>query len=70
MTSQPGWQTIVIHVLPKISRSERNQTMKFGQLTKYNMRNIFPEKSYTKCVGETSPKPFSEKIKLSISLDQ
>ena len=70
MTSQPGQQTIVIHVLPKISRSERNQTMKFGQLTEYNMRNIFPEKSYTKCVGETSPKPFSEKIKLSISLDQ
>ena len=70
MTSQPGQQTIVIHVLPKISRSERNQTMKFGQLTEYNMRNIFPEKSYTKCVGETRPKPFSEKIKLSISLDQ
>ena len=70
MTSQPGQQTIVIHVLPKISRSERNQTMKFGQLTEYNMRNIFPEKSYTKCVGETIPKPFSEKIKLSISLDQ
>ena len=70
MTSQPGQQTIVIHVLPKISRSEGNQTMKFGQLTEYNMRNIFPEKSYTKCVGETSPKPFSEKIKLSISLDQ
>ena len=64
MTSQPGQQTIVIHVLPKISRSEGNQTMKFGQLTEYNMRNIFPEKSYTKCVGETSPKPFSEKNKI------
>ena len=70
MTSQPGQQTIVIHILPNISRSKGNQTMKFGQLTEYNMRNIFPEKSYTKCVGETSPKPFSEKIKLSISLDQ
>ena len=32
------------------------------------MRNIFLEKSYTKCVGETSPSPFSEKLKLSMSL--
>ena len=43
--------------------------MKFGQLIEYNMRNVFLEKSYTKCDGETSPKPFS-KSKLSISLDQ
>ena len=35
-----------------------------------NMRNIFLEKSYTKCGGETSPRSFSEKLKLSISLDQ
>ena len=27
--------------------------MKFGQLIEYNMRNIFIEKSYTKCGGET-----------------
>ena len=33
------------------------------------MRNIFLEKSYTKCGGETSPRPFSEKLKLSIYLD-
>ena len=44
--------------------------MKFVQLIEYNMRNIFLEKSYTKCGGETSPRPFSEKLKLSISLDQ
>ena len=44
--------------------------MKFGQLIEYNMRNIFLEKSYTKCGGETSPRPFSEKLKLNISLDQ
>ena len=44
--------------------------MKFGQLIEYNMRNIFLEKSYTKCGGETSPRPFSEKLKLSVSLDQ
>ena len=34
------------------------------------MRNISLKKSYTKCGGETSPTPFSEKLKLSISLDQ
>ena len=44
--------------------------MKFGQLIECNMRNIFLEKSYTKCGGETSPRPFSEKLKLTISLDQ
>ena len=32
MTSQPGWHRIVIHILPDISRSKDNQTMKFGQL--------------------------------------
>ena len=41
MTSQPGLQTIAIHVLPKISQSKGNQTMKFGQLIEYNKRNIF-----------------------------
>ena len=70
MTSQPGEQTVVTHILPNISRSKFNQTMKFDQLTECNMRNIFLEKSYTKCDGETSPRPFSEKLKLSISLDQ
>ena len=34
------------------------------------MRNIFVEKSYTKCAGETIPRPLSKKSKLSISLDQ
>ena len=44
--------------------------MKYGQLIEYNMRNIFLGKSYTKYGGETSPRPFSGKLKLSISLDQ
>ena len=69
MTSQSGWQILVIHILPNISRSKGNQTMKFGKLIEYNMRNIFLEKSYTKCGRETSPRPFSGKSKLSISLD-
>ena len=44
--------------------------MKFGQITECNMRNISLEKSCTKYGEETSPRPFSEKLKLSISLDQ
>ena len=70
MTSQPGYLAIVIHLFPNISRSKANQTKKFGQSIEYNMRNIFFEKSYTECCGYTSLRPFSEKLKLSISLDQ
>ena len=57
-----------MHILTNISRSEGNPTMKFGQLIEYNMRNIFLGKSYTKCGGKLSPRPFYEKLKLSITL--
>ena len=70
MTSQPGKQTIAIHVLFIVSRSKDNQTIKFVQFIEYNMRNIFLEKSYTKCVGEDILRLFSLKSKLTISLDQ
>ena len=70
MTSQPAQQTIVIHILPKTSRSKDNQTMKFGQLIEYSNRNIFLEKSNKKCGRKARPRPFSGKLKLSISLDQ
>ena len=53
MTSQPGEQTVAIHILINISGSKDNQTMKFGHLIEYNIKNIFLEKSYTKCGGET-----------------
>ena len=43
--------------------------MKFGQLIEYNMRNIFLEKSYTKCDGEAKPRAIYENTKLWISLD-
>ena len=33
--------------------------MKFGQLIEYNMKNIFVEKSYTRCAGKTIPRSFS-----------
>ena len=59
-----------IHILTNISRTKGNQAIKFIQLIVHNMRNIFLEKSYTKCDGETISRPFSKKSKLSISLDQ
>ena len=44
MTSQPGLQTIAIHIFPNISQSKGNQTMKFGQLIEYKKRNYFLQK--------------------------
>ena len=44
--------------------------MNVGQLIEYNMRNVFLGKSYTKSDEEPSFRPFSRKLKLSISLDQ
>ena len=43
MKFSSGKQIITIHILPNISRSKENQTMKFGNL-EYNMRSIFLEK--------------------------
>ena len=53
-----------------ISKSKLNQKMEFGQLIEHKMINVFLEKSYTRCGGEAIPRPFSKKLKLSISLDQ
>ena len=66
MTLQTGQQIVTIHIitrhiLPNISRSKGNQTIKFGQLIEYNLRNIFLEKLYTKYDGEASPGPFYKK---------
>ena len=59
-----------MYILLNISRPKGNQTMTFGQLIEYNLRNIFAEKSHTKCAAETIPRPLSKISKLSISLDQ
>ena len=53
MASQPGKQTVVIHILPNISMTKGNQTMK----------------SYIECVEETILRYFSKKPKLNVSLD-
>ena len=57
MTSQPGLQTIAMLVLPNISQSKGNQTMKFGQLIEYNKTNIFLQKSCRKWDKETGSRP-------------
>ena len=41
MASQPGKQTITIHVLPSNSREKDNQTMKLIQLIEHSVRNVF-----------------------------
>ena len=63
MTSHTGKQRDAIHILPNISRSKGNQTMKFGQLIEYSTRNNF-EKSYTKYPGLNIPRPLQKKIKI------
>ena len=63
MTSQPGKQIIGTNIWPNISQTKGNQTMKFGQFIELQIRNIFLEKSYTKCGEECIPRPFSKKSK-------
>ena len=57
MTSQPCLQTIAIYVLPNISQSKGNQTIKFGQLIEYSKRNNFIQKLCQKGGIKTSSKP-------------
>ena len=57
MMSQPGQQTIAIHILPNISWSKSNLKMKLGQLIDFNKRNIFLQKLCRKWVRETSSRP-------------
>ena len=54
MTSQPVWQRITIHILYNILQSKSNQTMKSGQILKYNKENIFLQKSCRKRGTEAS----------------
>ena len=59
MTSQPGTQTIPIHILTNISRSKTNQAMKFGQLTEYNFL-----KNHTKMLRRNYSQTFFKIIKV------
>ena len=64
MTSQIAKQILTIQILLNISRSKGNQSMKFGLLIEYNMRNNFLEKSYTKCDRGANPRPFYKNNRL------
>ena len=44
-------------MLPNMSQSKGNQTMKFGQFIEGNKRNNFLQKSQSKLSRETSPRP-------------
>ena len=59
MASRTEQQIITIHILSNISRTKGNQTMEFAQLIKYNVRNIFPQKSYRKQDKDTSSRAAS-----------
>ena len=60
MTLQSGQQIIVIHILRSISRSKDNQTMKFGHLIEYNVRDIFKKNHTQNVVKKLVPDPFPE----------
>ena len=44
MASQPGLQTIAIHILFNISRSKGNQTITFVHLIEYKKEKCFSSK--------------------------
>ena len=58
MMSRSGQKIIPVRILSNISRRKGNPTMKFGQLIECNIRNIYLEKSCTKCGEKQVPNPF------------
>ena len=56
MTSQPGKQTITMHIFPKISRSKDNR--KFCQLTKYTKVIFFFKNHVENQAGRVVPDHF------------
>ena len=44
MTSQPGYQTFTMQILPNMSGNKGLQAMKFVQLIEHNGRNNFFQK--------------------------
>ena len=58
MTSQPGYQTAAIHILPNISRRKGNQTIKLGSLIEYHKSNIFLQNHAENEAGRLVPELF------------
>ena len=46
MTSQTGLQTRAVDILPSVSQSKGNQTMKFGEMKLNLRRGLFFSKNY------------------------
>ena len=65
MPSQPGQQKFITYILPDISRSKGNQTMKLRRLIEYNKMNIFFKSHAEKALFEvkatwhTTRKPYA-----------
>lgn len=60
MISYSGKQISAIQILPKYQQIKVIILMKYGLLMEYIIRNILIGKSYTKCGGGTSPRPFAK----------
>ena len=58
MTSRPGYQTTAIHILPNISRSTDNQTMKLVQLIEYTGEIFFLKNHAQNEAGRLVPELF------------
>ena len=53
MMSQPGKQTITMHILPNTSRNKEIWTIEFARLVDYHTGNNFLQKSCRKCGRRT-----------------
>ena len=58
MTSQPGKDTVAVHIWPNTSRSKGNLTRIFCQLIKYNLRRIFLKNHSQNLVEKLFKDPF------------
>ena len=58
MMSRSGQKIIPGRILSNKTKRKGNPTMKFGQLIECNIRNIYLEKSCTKCGEKQVPNPF------------
>ena len=69
MASSNGKHIITIHILPNIFRNKGKSDNETWSVDRIYMKNIFLEKLYAKYDGKIIYRSFSEKSKLSISLD-
>ena len=58
MTSQPGYQTISIHIMTNISRSKGDQAMTFGQVIEYISETCFLKNHIQHVMEILLPDPF------------